>query len=196
MAIAIISALYVAAQILADISSLRILYILGMSIDGGTFIYPITFTLRDLLHKVAGVKVARAIIIVAAVVNILMAGMFWLVATLPPDEAVGPQIAFINALAPVWRIVFASIAAEVISELLDTEAYRLWVARFAEKYQWARVLVSNSVSIPIDSLLFCWIAFGGILPAAIVWSIVLSNVVIKGIVTLVSIPSIYLVKEK
>jgi len=85
--------------------------------------------------------------------------------------------------------------AEVIAELVDTEGYRLWVERVTHKYQWARVLVSNALSIPLDSVLFSWLAFGGILPNAVVWSIFISNVIIKGLTTLVSLPGIYLVKE-
>jgi uncharacterized PurR-regulated membrane protein YhhQ (DUF165 family) len=57
------------------------------------------------------------------------------------------------------------------------------------------VLISNSVSVPVDSLVFVWIAFGGALPPAVVWSIFWANVLVKGITTLVSLPGIYLVKE-
>ena len=120
----IVSAAYIAAQMLADIASLRIVLLAGMSIDAGTFIYPLTFTLRDLVHKTAGIKAARALIITAAVINIIMAGFFWFVSKLPADPQVGPQLEFAAVLSPVWRIVFASIVAEVLSELIDTEAYR------------------------------------------------------------------------
>jgi hypothetical protein len=180
---------------LADIASLRIVFVAGMSIDAGTFIYPLTFTLRDLVHKTAGIKAARALIITAAVINVVMAGFFWFVARLPADPQVGPQLEFSQVLSPVWRIVFASIVAEVISELIDTEAYRFWVERVTRRHQWARVLVSNSLSVPLDSLIFAWLAFGGVLPGAVVWSIVLSNIIVKGITTVMSIPGIYLVKE-
>lgn len=189
------SAAYVAFQMMADIASLRIVMIAGLSIDAGTFVYPFTFTLRDMVHKTAGIKAARALIVAAAVINLLMAGLFWLTSILPADMAVGPQTEFGMVLAPVWRIVFASIIAEVISELIDTEGYRLWVKKVTHRYQWARVLVSNSLSIPVDSLLFVWIAFGGVMPAAVVWSIFLSNIIIKGLTTLISLPGIYLVKE-
>jgi uncharacterized integral membrane protein (TIGR00697 family) len=117
------------------------------------------------------------------------------VARLPADPQVGPQQEFAQVLSPVWRIVFASIVAEVLSELVDTEAYRFWVEKITHRYQWARVLVSNSVSVPLDSLVFAWLAFGGVLPTAVVWSIVLSNIIVKGITTIISIPGIYLVKE-
>ena len=191
----IVSAAYIAAQMLADIGSLRIVLIAGMSIDAGTFIYPLTFTLRDLVHKVAGIKAARVLIISAAVINLIMAGFFWFVAKLPADPQVGPQLEFAQVLSPVWRIVFASIAAEVLSELIDTEAYRFWVEKVTTKYHWGRVVFSNSLSVPLDSLAFAWLAFGGVLPVAVVWSIVLSNIIVKGITTVVSIPGIYLVKE-
>jgi uncharacterized integral membrane protein (TIGR00697 family) len=192
----IVSGAYIAFQMMADIASLRIVMVAGYSIDAGTFVYPFTFTLRDLVHKTAGIKAARALIITAAVVNLVMAGLFWLTSKLPADMVVGPQTEFGAVLSPVWRIVFASIVAEVIAELIDTEGYRLWVRVVTHKYQWARVLVSNSLSIPVDSLIFVWIAFGGAMPSAVVWSIFASNVIIKGLTTLVSLPGIYLVKER
>jgi len=187
---------YIAAQMMADIASLKILNIAGFSIDGGTLIYAITFTLRDLVHKTAGIKMARVLVVAGAVINLVMAGMFWLISILPPDLSVGTQEAFNQVLAPVWRIVIASILAEVISELIDTEVYQLWVKKMGEKSQWLRVLISNSVSIPFDSILFCWIAFGGVLPVQIVWSLVLSNIIIKFGLTLFSLPGIYAVSEK
>jgi len=196
IAATLVSAAYVAFQMMADVASLRIVMIAGFSIDAGTFVYPFTFTLRDLVHKTAGIKAARALIVAAAVLNLLMAGLFWLTSILPADLVVGPQEEFGLVLSPVWRIVFASIAAEVIAELVDTEGYRFWVERVTHRYQWARVLVSNALSVPLDSLIFSWLAFGGVLPSAVVWSIFASNVIIKGITTLVSLPGIYLVREK
>jgi uncharacterized integral membrane protein (TIGR00697 family) len=193
--IVVISA-YIAAQMLSDIGSLKIASIAGFSVDAGTFVYPLTFTIRDLIHKQLGKTAARAVIIVAAVINLLMVGFFEFAAWLPQDPSWGLGKEFATILGPVWRIVIASIVAEVISELIDTEAYHLWVSRITHKYQWARVLFSNAISIPVDSLIFCWGAFGFALPASVVWSIFLANVIVKGLVTVVSLPAIYLVKEE
>jgi uncharacterized integral membrane protein (TIGR00697 family) len=191
----LVIAAYIAAQMLADIMSLKIALVAGFSIDAGTFIYPVTFTLRDLVHKLLGRRVARTIIVAAAVINLLMAGLFAFAAWLPSDPAVGQQVEFAVVLTPVWRIVLASIAAEVLAELTDTEVYHLWVTRITRRFQWARVLVSNAFSVPLDSLVFCWGAFGGVYENRVVWSIFLANVIVKGAVTLVSLPGIYLVKE-
>lgn len=195
-ALIILVASYIALQIFSDIGSLRIVMLGGMSIDAGTFIYPLTFTLRDMVHKTMGKQGARLMILTAAGFNLLMALYFWLVATLPADMGVGAQPEFGQVLAPLWRLVFASIVAEVVAEMTDTEVYSMWKERVTTRHQWSRVLVSNAVSIPLDSLIFCWIAFGGLFDSAVVWSIFLSNTLIKFAATLISLPGIYLVKEK
>lgn len=189
----IVAASYIAAQILSDILSLKIALVAGFSIDVGTIIYPITFTLRDLVHKQLGKSAARTLIFTAAGVNIIMAGLFSLAAWLPPDPSWPLQDAFAAVLTPVWRIVAASIAAELVAELVDTEVYHLWTTRVTARFEWSRVMVSNALSVPLDSLIFCWGAFAGILPAETVWSIFWANVLVKGAVTLASLPGIYLV---
>ena len=192
----LVSVLYVAAQMMSDIASLRIVMIAGYSIDAGTFIYPLTFTLRDMVHKVAGIKAARILILTAAGINIFMALLFRVVSLLPPDLTIGLQEEFGLVLSPIWRIVAASIIAEVISELIDTEGYRFWVEKVTKKHQWARVLFSNLFSIPIDSFLFSFLAFWRLFPTSVVISIFVSNMIIKGITTIVSIPGIYLVPDR
>ena len=193
--IVIVIAAYIAAQMLSDVMSLKIALVAGLSIDAGTFIYPITFTLRDLAHKTLGIAATRALIFTAAAVNIIMAVAFWFAAQLPADPSAGPQAAFAAVLSPVWRIVFASIVAEVTAELVDTEVYQWWVKRVTTRHQWARVLASNAVSVPLDSVLFVVIAFAGELPGAVIGSIILSNILVKGATTLVSLPLIYAVPE-
>jgi uncharacterized integral membrane protein (TIGR00697 family) len=192
--VAVLSSAYVAAQVLADVASLRIVEVFGVTMDGGTLIYPFTFTLRDLVHKVAGAATARTLIFTAAAINVVMAILFWAVSELPPDLTVGPQTEFGAVLSPVYRIVLASIVAEVVAELVDTEVYRAWVGRFSDRWQWGRVLASNAVSVPIDSVLFAVIAFGGELPTEAVVAIIWGNIIVKGLVTAISTPWIYLVK--
>jgi len=192
----VVISLYIAAQLLSDIASLKITLIAGFSMDAGTFIYPLTFTIRDLIHKRLGKQVARTVIIIAAGINLFMALFLQFTAWLPQDPSWGLGREFAAVLGPVWRIVVASIVAEVISEFIDTEIYHLWKTRITEKYQWMRVLSSNAISIPVDSLIFCWGAFGFLLPHEKVWSIFFANLIVKGAVTIISLPAIYLVKEK
>jgi hypothetical protein len=194
-AIIVVSA-YIGAQMLADIASLKIGVVFGLAVDMGTFIYPITFTLRDLAHKLLGKRNAQTLVISAGAINLFMAAYLWWVASVPSDPSWGLGDEFSAILAPVWRIVLASIVAEVVSELLDTEIYHWFVTRVTTRYQWLRVLTSNSISIPVDNLIFAVGAFGWTLPWAVVGQIFLFNLVLKYAMTLLSLPLIYLVPSR
>lgn len=194
-AVLVVSA-YVAAQMLADVASLKIGVVAGLAVDMGTFIYPLTFTLRDVVHKVLGRSNARLLVVAAGAINLLMAVYLMWAASVPGDPSWGLAAEFSAVLAPVWRIVIASIAAEVISELVDTEIYHFFTTRITRRFQWARVLTSNSVSIPIDNLIFAVGAFSVILPWNVVWQIFFFNLVVKYGITLLSLPLIYLTPDQ
>jgi len=197
IAAVIVVAAYIGAQMLADIASLKIGLVYSLAVDMGTFVYPITFTLRDVAHKVLGKRAVRGLVVMAAVVNVFAALYLWWVRSVPGDPAWGLDAPWAEIFNPtlLWRIVFASIIAELVSELVDTEIYHWFVTRVTHRFQWARVLVSNSVSIPIDNLIFALGAFGGLLPFAVVWQIFLFNLIVKFGVTLVSLPLIYVRRD-
>jgi queuosine precursor transporter len=204
LAIAAVGA-YVGAQVVADITSLKIGTAFGRAVDMGTWVYPITFTLRDVVHKALGKRAARTLVLTAAVVNLAMAAYLQWVARQPSDASYPLGEEFQAVLGPVWRIVVASIIAEVISELVDTEVYHWFVRRVTTRHQWARVAVSNAVSVPIDNLVFVVGAFGALpfltdhaltLPWADVWDIFAVNLVVKAAVSALSLPLIYLSPDR
>jgi len=188
----VVIAAYVAAQMLADVASLKIGVVAGLAVDMGTFVYPVTFTLRDVVHKLLGRSNARLLVVLAGVINLLMVLYLLWAAAVPGDTSWGLGREFSAVFAPVWRIVVASIVAEVASELTDTEVYHWFVTRVTRRHQWARVLVSNSVSVPLDNLVFAVGAFGGALPWPVVGQIFVFNLVLKYAITLVSLPLIYI----
>ena len=171
----------------------------------GTFVYPITFTLRDVVHKTLGRRLARTVVVTAAAVNLFLAVYLQWVVRVRPDANYAFDDEFRAVLGPVWRIVVASIVAQLISELVDTEVYHWFVRRVTTRYQWARVAVSNAVSVPLDNAIFAVGAFGSLpflvdddltLPWSAVWDIFIVNLVIKGIVSAVSLPLIYLSPDR
>jgi queuosine precursor transporter len=194
-AVIVVSA-YIAAQMLSDIASLKIGVVFGLAVDMGTFIYPITFTLRDVAHKVIGKRNTQTMVVTAGVINLLMAGYLTWAASVPSDPSWGLGTEFSAIFTAVWRIVLGSIAAEVISELTDTEIYHWFVTKITRRYQWLRVLTSNSVSVLLDNLIFAVAAFGWVLPWSVVGQIFLFNLIIKYAMTLISLPLIYTVPDR
>lgn len=187
---------YIACQMISNISSVKIANVLSLAVDGGTFLYPLAFTIRDMAHKTIGKKNTQKLIIVSAIINIFTPIYFYIISQMPADKSWEFDEAFKMTLSPVIRISIASIIASTLSEFIDTEIYHFFVSKITKKYQWLRVLISNAFSIPVDNFLFVAIAFFNVLPINALIGIFIFNFFVKYAVTIISVPMIYLVKEK
>lgn len=196
-------AAYVACQLIADIGATRLLSIGGVVVPGGTFVFAITFTLRDMLHKRLGKQWAKSAIWLAAGANLAMAIYLYAISKLPVPPFVQTGETWTGIFALVPAITLASIVAELVSQLLDTEVYHLWRSLLPKAPQWTRVFVSNAISLPVDSFVFATLAFA-VLPLifggqsiSLVQALSATGglIIWKIVATLVSLPLIYLVKE-
>lgn len=187
---------YIACQMISNISSVKIANVLSLAVDGGTFLYPLAFTIRDMAHKTIGKKNTQKLIIISAIINIFTPIYFYIISQIPADKSWEFDEAFKTTLSPVIRISIASIIASTLSEFVDTEIYHFFVSKITKKYQWLRVLISNAFSIPVDNFLFVAIAFFKVLPINALIGIFIFNFFVKYAVTIISVPMIYLVKEK
>lgn len=193
------AAFYVAAQVLANVASSKIAMVPGTmwATDGGTIVYPLTFTLRDMLHKSLGKRVARQVVVAAGLFSLFATFVFWVVGKLPGDPAwAGNQMAYEIILLPVLRITTASVVAQVVSELVDTEVFSIVMHKFMLMGDTLGVLFSNLISLVVDSLLFTLIAFAGNVPVRVLVQIMLTNMFIKLVMSVVTTPAIWLVKRK
>jgi queuosine precursor transporter len=186
------SCCYVSFQIIANVlsSKITILPLTNLAIDGGTIIYPLTFTLRDFVHKTIGKKESRFVVILAAAINLAMVGLFWIIGKMPADSSWNYQEAYNAILLPVWRITIGSIIAQVISELIDTEIFSIFYKRLGDV---TAVIASNTIALIFDSFIFSMIAFFGALPLNVFFQIIVANIVVKFFVSLLSSPFIKLI---
>lgn len=185
--------LYLAFQVFADILAIKMTVIAGLTISPAFFVYPMTFTFRDMIHKFLGKQVAQLVIGMALAINIIMLGIFQIYVQLPAVAGAEEIQAAVSLIfGSMWRIVLASISAEFISEMVDTEVYQLWVNKFKQRHQWGRVLFSNLVSGPIDITVFKLVAFLGWLPMGVVWANIASEMLLRVALAVISIPLIYI----
>jgi len=195
----VLTGVYLFLTLAGNIAATKVMTLGKLVMDAG-FIYALTFTWRDLIHKQLGKKAAVTTILLAGAINLLAALYFQLVVILPaePEWALaGGQTAWKFLFGIQIRVVIGSIIAMVISELADTQTYQMWTTGIGKgKPQWLRVVISNAVAIPIDSLLFPIIAFLGIVSWSVIWQMFFANILIKGVVTALSFWMIYLVPEK
>ena len=195
----ILCGLYIFFSLAGNIAATKVTYFGSMVMDAG-FIYSLTFTWRDLIHKQLGQRAALTTIWLAAAINLLAAAYFQIVVMMPAQTdwaASGGQSAWEFLFSLQMRITLASILTALIAELIDTKVYQLWTSgRRAGWPQWTRVAVSNSVSIPVDSLLFPIIAFAGVVGTEGLHQMFWTNIIVKAAITALVFWTIYLVPER
>jgi len=190
----ILGGAYIALQILADITVAKMVVVVGFSIPAGSLIYALTFTLRDLVHKSLGTKIVRQLIVLAGVINALMAVWLIVVSRMTAPEWWVHQAAYDTILGIMPRVVTVSILSEILSELLDTEVYQRWITHVTPKYQWLRVLVSNAVAGVVDAAFFGFGAFYGTMPLYALLEIIKGGAVWKVLLAVPSMWAIYMVE--
>ncbi len=200
---------YTVAQAVADVAATKLVEMWGIALPAGSIMFALTFTLRDLIHKRLGRQWARAVIVFSALANIVQALYLQWMANMPSPVFVEPE--YVTAWSAIFALVpsitIASIIAEVISELADTEVYHFWIKRLVDGKrwpQWTAVAASNAVALPIDSFIFATLAFtvlphflgGEPVTLGVALSLTMGQVAWKAAVTVISMPTIYLVKRK
>lgn len=188
----ILIGLYIACELIANVTASKPVLIGGLVVPAAIFIYTLTFTLIDLINESMGKQGAQKVILTAFMANLLLALYAQFAVALPPAPFYQGQEGFAGVLGSTPRIVFASLTAYLISSLIDAEIFAFWRARIRGP-KWLRVLVSNTISTGVDSLVFITLAFYAIMP---IWPLVKGQYVVKMAITFGSLPLIYLVRTR
>jgi uncharacterized PurR-regulated membrane protein YhhQ (DUF165 family) len=160
--LAVLTGLYVGVVCSAQIGANKIVELPWSSLDapGGTYLIGLSLALVELAHLTAPTRRegwinAEVMIGCGFVASGILAAWIAIVDAMEPAF---PGQHF-GDLADTWRIVLASLAAFAVSETLDNTIGAWMRGRFPDA---ARVLATNAVSAPLDSLVFLAAAFGSL----------------------------------
>jgi uncharacterized integral membrane protein (TIGR00697 family) len=174
---ATVVAIFVGLLIISNIGAVKLIAVGPLITDGGAFLFPLVYVVGDVLSEVYGWRATRRAIWLAFGMSALAAGTFWLVQQAPPADDWGNQAAFEAVLGFVPRIVLASLCGFLVGQLLNAWVLVRIKARTLESRLWIRLLGSTVVGEFADTLVFCTIAFYGVITG---WTFV--NYVVTGIV--------------
>jgi uncharacterized PurR-regulated membrane protein YhhQ (DUF165 family) len=159
--LALLSGLYVGVVCTAQVAANKIviLPVWHLAAPGGTYAVGLALALIETAHHTArsrreGWLNAQAMIALGFVASALLAGYLALVSHMTPAF---PGQEFDRVLGQTWKIVGASLAAFAVSETTDNVLGAWARGRVPDA---VRVVGTNLVSTPLDSLVFVVLAFG------------------------------------
>ena len=186
-------ATFVGLLLLSNIGATKFIALGPLTFDGGAILFPLTYIIGDVLSEVYGLKAARKAILLGFLMSIVAAVTFWLVQVSPPAADWPNQEAFEAVLGFVPRIVLASVLGFLVGQLLNAWVLVRIKERTQERALWLRLLGSTAVGQFADTLVFCTVAFYGIITGAEFWTYVLFGYVYKTALEFLLLPVTYAV---
>ena len=132
-----------------------------------------------MLSEVYGFRAARKAVITGFAMQILASAVFYLVQISPAGPGYEHQEAFQAVIGFYPRIVLASLAGYVVGQLLNSFVLVRIKRRMGEKHLWVRLLTSTGVGEAADTVIFCTVAFLGVIPGTEFLNYVLFGFVYK-----------------
>ena len=194
----ILTLVFVVSLLISNvITSKQVLLPFGIIMTAAVFIFPITYILSDVFSEVYGYRWSRITCYMAFAANLFMVIVFSLVIITPAPDFWNHQEAFQTVLGNTPRILFASLLAFVIGDLVNDKVFR----RMKEKHPTShkgfgwRAIISSFAGEVIDSLIFLPIAFLGQMPINNLVVMLITQVLIKTGYEIIILPITYKVVQ-
>lgn len=193
---AVVMATFCTLLVVSNIAATKPIELGPVIVDGGAFLFPLTYILGDILAEIYGLKRARLAILAGFGLAIVASVSFLLTGLAPPAPGYHHDAAFNAVLGFVPRIVAASLAGYLAGQLLNATVLVKIKKLTGERSMWARVIGSTFVGELADTGLFCVIAFAGVLSGPDLANYTVVGYTYKCLVEVVLYPVTYAVIRK
>lgn len=188
----------VLATVLANIEVVLLIKAFSLEQTLGNVLFASTFLITDALSEIRGKRVAQESIklTIFGSVVFLVASQMWLLYTLQ-DSSMHSSLAQIFSQTP--RIVIVSLIVFAIASYVDVGLYHWWwklstkIWGKRERFLWLRNNASTLLSQLLNTILFSFGAFYGVLEVSVIGEIILSSYLIFVCTSLLDTPALYLI---
>ncbi len=181
------------ATLLGNIAVCKCVDIFGVPTTAGNVLYAATFLVTDILSEKYGKKDAtRAVAYSFSIMVLWMLGTQLILLFTPnANDYISESLKVVFGLVP--RITMASLVGFVCSQNLDVFLYHyIWNKTGNDSSKlWLRNNGSTLTSQAVDTVLFAILAFWGVFPNEVVFSILITTYLFKALVSVLDTPFMY-----
>lgn len=185
--------LYVAMQLISDVTAGKITSLAGFPVSVTVLYFPITYIFADVLTEVYGFSRARRALWIVLACSILAGLLYQVAVYMPPAPGFDANDAFVRVLGSIPRILvggwIAVFAGAYVNDLVMAKM-KVWMSG---KHLWLRTISSTVVGEFVNTLAFYTIALYGVLPDSLLIQSIITGWIIKTAVEIVMTPATYAV---
>jgi hypothetical protein len=157
----IIIAVFITCLITANIIAVKIISLGPFTLPAAIFVFPISYIFGDVLTEVYGYRVARRVIWLGFICNLIFVFFAWIGQILPPASFWGDQAAYKTILGYAPRLLAASFCGYLAGEFANSFVLARMKILTKGRWLWSRTIGSTIVGEGLDTAIFITLAFIG-----------------------------------
>jgi queuosine precursor transporter len=192
----VVVALFITALITANITAVKLIGVFGLVLPAAVVVFPISYICGDVLTEVYGYRMARRVIWLGFLCNLLAVAAIYLGGILPAAPFWQDQGAYEAILGYTPRILVASFLAYLVGEFANSYVLARMKVATDGRWLWSRTVGSTLVGQGLDSLVFILLAFAGTIPLGAMISAVVAQWLVKSAYEAFATPLTYAVVNR
>ena len=167
--------------IFTNVAATKLVYIdvFDVVVTPGVFLYPLTFLIVDVLNESYGFRLAKRAILFAFISNAFIILLLSVVASLPGLPGWKLDVPYSEVMAHVSSVVVASSVSFLFSEYVNSYLLCRIKELTNSRFLFLRVFLSTFFAVILDTFLFCYIAFYGVMQNGDILNMVYAQIAIK-----------------
>lgn len=144
-------ALFVTFVVLTNTVGVKLFTLLGVALPVSILWYPLTFLITDIVSEVYGARRARYLVFMGFGMSLVLLAFSLIGIALPAAPFYALDADYRNIFGPVWRLLFGSMAAYLLAQMIDVQLFHFWRRLTRGRHLWLRNNASTMVSQFVDS---------------------------------------------
>ncbi len=187
----IIIAVFITCLLTANIIAVKVINLGPFILPAAIFVFPISYIFGDVLTEVYGYHIARRVIWLGFICNLIFVFFAWIGQLLPSASFWGDQQAYINILGVSWRILIASFCGYLVGEFANSYVLSRMKILTKGRWLWSRTISSTIIGQALDTSLFITIGYIG--TGATIGTMIWNHWVFKVVIEVIFTPVTYLI---
>lgn len=196
----LVNAIFLTSLLVANVVSSKIVSFWGLTVPAAIVAYPLTFLMTDVIGEIWGKEEANKTVKLGFICQMISLALIGGAILLPVAPFADNQAQFAAILGSSFRVVFASMIGYLVSQSWDVWIFHKVRDAYIKKHgstkggRWLWNNASTMTSQIIDTAIFITIAFIGVVPN--IWTMILSQYLVKFVYALLDTPFFYLLTRK
>jgi uncharacterized integral membrane protein (TIGR00697 family) len=196
LAFVVVVALFITTLITANITAVKLVGLFGLVLPAAVVVFPISYICGDVLTEVYGYRVARRVIWLGFLCNLLAVVAIYLGGILPAAPFWEGQVAYETILGYTPRLLAASFLAYLVGEFANAIVLAKMKVTTNGRWLWSRTIGSTIIGQGLDSLVFIVLAFVGTIPASAMLAAIMTQWLVKSLYEALATPLTYVVVNR